>query len=142
MGPSLTGLQSSQNDCMDVVGRHLGGCVLPEAKDRPAKGFQALRGINIPLGIALSLEVPIFRVRARSAVVGRASMPEAPINEHGHLAPGEGDISASAAVEWQRPIHLIAQSPAVQFPTNREFRLGVPAPIRPHGGTRRRSRSP
>src|SRR5690606_12077584 len=69
--------------------------VLPEAKHSPTRRPQQFVRLAISLSVALDLRRPVSHVWLGRREMRGASVPEAPVNEHGNAPPSEDDVSGA-----------------------------------------------
>ena len=116
--------------------RRLERLVLPDPDHVPAGRGQRGVGRPVTLDVAAQLGLPVPDVaRGPGAVLG-AGMPEAAVDEDRDAPGRERDIGPdSLAVGQIKPVVLPEPVPlAVQGPAQRQFGLGVGAPVGPHVG--------
>ena len=104
-------LRQRRHHLLDHCSRIL---VLPAAQHRPAQLLQLMRGLRVARPVGLDLGDPVLGVRLRGDVMLGAAVPEAAVDEHHHLGPGERDVCAAALVERQRQVDPVAQPAGVE----------------------------
>src|SRR5690606_23923984 len=78
-----------------VTGGPLRILVLPDANDQPTCVGEATVGLRVALTITPDLHRPDFGVGGGFGVMLRTAVPEAAVEEHGHLGPGEDHVCGS-----------------------------------------------
>lgn len=72
--------------------------MLPNPHDGPAGFDQPAVGVSVPGSVRLDLRGPEFGIRRRDRVVIRASVPEAAVQEDGHLVASESEVGGTPDV--------------------------------------------
>ena len=72
--------------------------MLPETDDAPAGVLEPSISVPVTLHVTLDLIRPVSRVRAWLAVVLRAAVPKAAIDEYGNLEAWKNNVSAASQV--------------------------------------------
>jgi hypothetical protein len=108
--------------------------VFPDPDDVPAGGAEGAVDRPVSFQVPPKLRGPVPVVGRRVAAVLGADVPEAPVNEHGHLAGTEDDVWANpdTAVKLQEKILPEPHAAAVEGTPQCRLRLGVHPPVRPH----------
>jgi len=90
----------------------------------------------VALDVAQQLRAPVPLVVARLGAVLGARVPEAAVDEDGHLARGERDVRPDppAAVQVQPVVLAVAVAEVVQRAAQGQLGLGVRPPVGPHVG--------
>jgi hypothetical protein len=99
--------------------------VLPESHHRPPGNLPEVAGLDVTSSVGRDLGRPELRVRLGSRVVLRAAVPEAAVDENGHLAPREDDVGGAAEVGDRSAVHEVAQTASVQFTSHGQLWSGV-----------------
>lgn len=121
--------------------------VLPDADDSPSGVLERLCVGTISCAVARDLRLPVGGVRAqRTAVLGTA-VPEAPVHEDRHASTWEEDVGRYPEVALGTSMHAKAPPASMELLSQREFGLGIAAPVASHDGrgggrTRRWHRDP
>jgi hypothetical protein len=89
--------------------------VLPHSDHLPSEFREAVISVAITLDISTQLLAPERFVRFRKAGMGRAAVPEAAVDEDSNPSSREGDVCATAPVEWKRELHPKSQAPSMQL---------------------------
>jgi hypothetical protein len=110
------------------------GYVFPDADHRPASSGKG--GVSLPIAfdVAPQLGSPVPVVGRRFAAMFRAHMPEAPVDEDGDLLGGEDYVGTDlrTVAEPEEQILAVTIPLPVKCAAQRDFRLGVRAPVRAH----------
>jgi hypothetical protein len=105
--------------------------VLPDPPDQPALLRQRLVHALVAFGVRRELRRPVGDVALRHSAVLRAGMPEAAVEEHGDLGPGEDDVRMHAYLA--RPDEEVLpkpKTPGVQLGPKSELSRSVAPPVR------------
>lgn len=114
--------ESGKPNPPNLLGRGTEVAVFPDMHWNPAHGPELLINAPIPIAIAGNLGLPPIAVVLRRDVVDRTTMPEASVDEHGHLCPGKGYVWGA----WE-PLEVDAKpkASAVELPSELELGLRV-----------------
>lgn len=94
-GAGLTPVEDAQGtDAGDVGGGSSGSLVLPDVHRRPSLGGEGVVEVPVASHVGPQLGDPIGGVGDGDDAVLGAAVPEAAVDEDGHLGPGEGDVEA------------------------------------------------
>lgn len=86
------------NGRLDAFGRFRRIFMLPNANNGPARPSQQLVDLLVACDVAVHLRNPVVDVASGLAVVGRTSMPKAPVDEDRHLGARKDDVRGPAHV--------------------------------------------
>ena len=101
-------------------------CVLPHPHDAPAGVLKRGVRLLIALDVPAELGSPVPLVAGGLPSVHRTHMPEAPVHEHGDLAPGEHDVGSDPGARQIEPMVLPeAEAASVQCGTELDLGLRV-----------------
>ena len=96
--------------------------VFPDPDRLPTEGMQPLIGIGISGSIGFDLLAPEIGIALRPGSVLGTPVPEASIDEDGHLRAAENDVSDAPWLLKERNVKTIAQSSGMQRPAEVNFR--------------------
>lgn len=116
----------------DAFGGSIGVFVFPDADDLPASLVETGVCVGVAGDVALDLGSPEVRVLLSWAVMFWATVPEATVQEDGHLGAGEDDVSGAADLRHGAQADAVAQAKRVQGGPKREFGLGVSTLVASH----------
>lgn len=116
----------------DLVRRVRGYLMLPDPDHSPSGGAELSVIESITLHVSGDLRAPIGSVGFGTRAVLRASVPEAAIDEDGHLLATKDDIgSATQALQWLR-VYSISKATSMKLRPEGKLRAGVSLPIALH----------
>lgn len=99
---SAAALATSIRD--DPLDHRVGILVLAEPENCPARLSQSIVHVAIAADVLINLLRPERRVRRRVAVVLRATVPEAPVDDYDQPRPREQDLVAAPTIDYERMI--------------------------------------
>lgn len=116
----------------DLGTRLVEGYVLPHAKHCPTVRCQCVRDPLVTLAIAFDLRSPIASIASRLASMLGATVPEAPVNEHGNSRSREDpvDLRSNAALSAHEEVLPESEAIGVQGATQGDFRLRIRTTVR------------
>jgi len=129
----LTPLPALPDGGLDPGRRLLGVLMLPDAHHGPPGLGEAPIGIVVAQNVAGELRYPVPGIRLRRRPVFRAGVPEAAIDEDGHLRSGKGHVGASThAKEGKREVDPVAEASCEEDPAQGDLRGGRGCALRAH----------
>lgn len=109
--------------------------MLPESQHHPTGVIQSRSRLSVTALVALQLRQPIVRIRLRHHEVFRASVPEAPIDEHRDPATREHNVCRSSKCRFGTEVCSVPQSARVQERPHGPLRDRILRAVRDHGGS-------
>jgi hypothetical protein len=98
--------------------------MLPESQNLPPRGSKRALGATIPSYVAFKLRAPELRIRDGCGVMLRASVPEAPVDEHRQPSRREDYVGTS----WDTGVQAVAATACPQGFTQTHLGSGVATP--------------
>src|SRR5215469_12017235 len=99
MSPST--VRGASDDRADFAGGHCGWFVFPYPDNGPPGRMEPGVGVSIACHVALDLRAPELGIAPGRAVMLRAAVPKAAVDEDGDLGSGKHEIGGTAhALQW------------------------------------------
>lgn len=110
----------------NAVSCHIGLLMLPDPDRDPSCGDQSLVSVAIPVLVGCDLRQPVPAVGAvRAPTVLGAAVPEAAVDEDGHLGAGKDDVGLPSEVRQRASMDPVAKATPVELSAERQLRPGV-----------------
>lgn len=106
---------------LDQIGGFIGWNMFPDPDHIPTDVLEVSNRLLISLDIPFEFDGPPFCVVCRASGMYGAAVPEAPVDEHGQLTPGEKDIGTPPRKPGQRSVDSEAVAPSVQQAAQCDF---------------------
>lgn len=120
--------------CSDLCGCGPRILVLPEPEHSPSLCLQQSRRVRIALSVGLELRSPPVCVVLRRNRMGGATVPEATVDEDGHLGAWECDVDGPSGTSGNGELDAIAQSHREEFASKGQLRRSVAPGLGDHPG--------
>lgn len=104
-----------------MVGNDRWIIVLPDADYRPSKRAQVCVCVSVAGSVPRELRFPPTTIACGHALVARATVPKASINEDRDVLPSKRDIDTPTREPWDRPYDPEPQATAKQLTADGEL---------------------